>query len=330
MPVTMRDVALQAGVSIKTVSRVVNHQPEISDATRQRVLAVIDNLGYRPNVLARALVTQRTQIIGLVVVTLDNPYFIEVARGLQAAGREHDYQTFLATSDENPREEQHLLESLVAYGVDGIVVYATSYSDGYLAEFAERFRPLVVIHGLVEHPNISHVRPDFEGGARLAVDYLVGRGHRAIGMVANVESPPIRRWRERGYAASLRAHGLTSQPDCIERDWPKIEGGYEATRRLLAGHRELTAIFAYNDLMAIGALKACRELGRRVPDDCAIVGFDDTNLATIVMPNLTTVRVDKCALGRQAFLRLLEKLHHPDVIYPPLILPPELVIRESA
>ena len=124
MPVTMRDVALQAGVSIKTVSRVVNHQPEISDVTRQRVLAVIDSLGYRPNFLARALVTQRTQIIGLVVVTLDNPYFTDIARGVQAAGREHAYQTFLATSDEDPHEEQHILESLVAYGADGLIVYA--------------------------------------------------------------------------------------------------------------------------------------------------------------------------------------------------------------
>lgn len=330
MPVTMRDVAQQAGVSIKTVSRVVNHQAEISDATRQRVLAVIDTLGYRPNALARALVTQRTQIIGLVVVTLDNPYFTDIARGVQAAGREHAYQTFLATSDEDAHEEQHILESLVAYGVDGLIVYATSCSDGYLARFAERFRPLVLIHGLVEHPNISHVRPDFENGARLAVDYLIGRGHRTIGMLANVESPPARRWRERGYASSLGAHGLVMQPDWIERDLAKIEEGCAATRRLLTRQPELTAIFAYNDMMAIGALKACRELGRRVPEDCAIVGFDDTHLATVVMPSLTTVRVDKRELGRQAFLRLLEQLHHPDALYPPLVLPPELVIRESA
>lgn len=330
MPVTMRDVAQQAGVSIKTVSRVVNDQPELSDATRQRVLAVIDSLGYRPNILARALVTQRTQIVGLVVVALDNPCFIEIARGVQAAGRAHDYQVFLITGDEGPHEEQHILKALAAYGMDGIVIYATPHSDRYLAEHAGRFPPLVVIHGLAEHPNISHVRADFEAGARLAVDYLIGRGHRAIGMVANTEAAPARRRCERGYAASLRAHGLTLRPERIEHGPSRIEGGYEAARRLLTAHGELTALFAYNDLMAIGALRACRELRRRVPEDCAIVGFDDAPLATIVTPNLTTVRVDRRELGRQAFLRLLEKMNRPAAVYPPLVLPPELVVRESA
>lgn len=330
MPVTMRDVALQAGVSIKTVSRVVNRQAEISDATRQRVLTVIDTLGYRPNALARALVTQRTQIIGFVAANFDNPYFTEIAHGVTAAGREHGYHTFLATSEEDPGEELRILESLAAYGVDGLIVYPTPLSEGQLLAFAERFTPLIAMHHPIAHPHVGHVRVDFLTGARLAVDHLLDRGHTAIGMLASTVSPPARRWREQGYAESLAARGRAVEPGWVEHDVPTIDGGEKAARRLLTAHPELTAVFAYNDLAAIGALRACRALGRRVPDDCAVVGFDDTTLATIVTPELTTVRVDKRELGWQAFMRLFDMMNRPDAVYPPLILPPELIVRASA
>jgi LacI family transcriptional regulator len=288
----MRDVAQQAGVSIKTVSRVVDHQGEISAATRQRVAAVIDELGYRPNVLARALVTQRTQTLGLVVVTIDNPFYTEVASSVQAIAREHHYHTFLASTENDPVEELNILESLAAQGVDGIIVCPTYLSNDNLLLFAERFRPIVVLHNPIEHPHISQVRADLQLGGKMAVDYLCEKGHTRIGMVASTESPPERRWRERGYADSLLTHGIGFDPRRISRAKFTINGGYEAARVLLTDCPDLTALFAYNDLMAVGAMRACREMSRRVPDDCALIGFDDTALAAVTTPALTTMRVD--------------------------------------
>jgi LacI family transcriptional regulator len=331
VPVTMREVAQQAGVSIKTVSRVVNNQQgEISAATRQRVSAVIDRLGYRPNVQARALVTQRTQTLGLVVVTIDNPFYSEVASSVQAAAREHQYHTFLASTENNLEDELNILESLAAQGVDGIIVCPTYLSNDNLLRFAGRFRPIVCIHNPVEHPHISQVRGDIRLGAQMAVDYLSERGHTRIGMVASTESPPERRWREHGYADGLARHGIPFEPARVRRGSSTIDGGYEVTRELLTACPELTALFAYNDLMAVGALRASQELGRRVPEDCAIVGFDDTAVAAVTTPTLTTVRVDKRELGRRAVERLLEMIDHPNQTYPSLVLPPELVVRQSA
>jgi LacI family transcriptional regulator len=330
VPVTMRDVAQQAGVSIKTVSRVVNHEGEISDATRERVTSVIDELGYRPNVLARALVTQRTQTLGLVVVTIDNPFFSEIASVVQAAAREHHYHTFLASTENNLTDELNILESLAAQGVDGIIVCPTYLSNENLLQFAERFRPIVSIHNPVEHPHISQVRADIRLGAHIAVDYLCEKGHIRIGMVASTESPPERRWREHGYAAGLAEHGIRFEPRWVCRGHSTIEGGYEAAKQLLAGYPDLTALLAYNDLMAVGALRACQELGRRVPEDCAVVGFDDSAVAAVTTPALTTVRVDKRELGRCAVERLFEMIDNPDEVYPPLVLRPELVVRQSA
>ena len=157
MPVTMREVAQQAGVSIKTVSRVVNEQGEISEDTRQRVLAVINRLGYRPNMVARGLVTQRTYTVGLVVADITNPFFPEVARGVQDVARTRDYNIFLCNSDENQQEELHTLHSLAAQGVDGIIIFPCYETKNNLTIFADQYRPIVTVNHLYEHPNIGMV-----------------------------------------------------------------------------------------------------------------------------------------------------------------------------
>ncbi|MCK4316261.1 MAG: LacI family DNA-binding transcriptional regulator, partial [Anaerolineae bacterium] len=170
---TMRDVARKAGVSIKTVSRVVNNQGEISEATRQRVLAIIDELGYRPNRIARAMVTQRTHTIGLVIPDITNPFFSEMTRGVQGLAQVRDYNIFLCSSDEDPQEALQALHSLAAQGVDGIILFAYRASDDDLKAFADNYRPIVFINRSFEHPNVSLIMVDNYRGARLAVDYLI-------------------------------------------------------------------------------------------------------------------------------------------------------------
>lgn len=330
MAITLRDVAQKAGVSIKTVSRVVNDQGEISDDTRQRVQAVIDELGYRPNLIARGLVTQRSYTVGLVFPDITNPFFPEVARGVQDTARARDYNTLLCNSDENKQEELRTLHSLAAQGVDGIIIFPCFHTNDNLNIFAEQYQPVVSVNSRYDHPHISLVLTDNYGGAKQAVEHLYGRGHRHIAMLSGLETSPTRGRRVQGFLNTMAALNLPVTEEAVLAGLPTLESGYEAALRLLRQNPQVTAIFAYNDLLALGAIKACKELGRRVPDDCAIIGFDDVQLASLVSPALTTIRLDKYDIGRQAMGRLLEMLDTPDTRFPAIELGTELVIRESA
>jgi LacI family transcriptional regulator len=330
VPVTMRDVARKAGVSIRTVSRVVNNQGEISDETRQRVLATIEELGYRPSKVARALVTRRTETIGLVFGDITNPFFPEVARGVMDTAEARGYNVFVCNSDENVEQEARILQSLADHAVDGVIIYPGFGGGDDLRAFAEHHGPLVAINCFFDYPGASRVMIDTRRGAKLAVNYLIDKGHTAIGMLAG-QAPSLNLMRRvRGYRDALRAHGLPFVKEWVLAGPPVVERGAESTRQLLTQYPQITAIFAYNDLLAAGAIQACKELGLRVPDDCAAVGFDDIELASLITPSLTTVRVDKYDLGWQAMTRLLEMLDNPGAFFPPIYLDIELVIRESA
>ena len=332
MPVTMRDVAQKAGVSIKTVSRVVNNQGELAESTRQRVLSVIEALGYRPNRVARGLVTQRTYSIGLVVSDITNPFFPEVARGAQDIAWANGYNVFLCNTDGDPDQERATLQSLADHAVDGIIVYPSYDSKERLIAFADYYHPIVVINLFFEHPGVSHLLVDNYQGAKLAVDYLRAKGHTAIGMLTGVQDPtPDRVRRIQGFQETLAASDIQVVNDWIvpSRD-PTFECGYEAARKLLTTYPQITAVFAYNDLLALGAIRACHDLGRVVPTSCAIIGYDDILWAETATPALTSVRVDKYDLGRQAMTRLLAMLDAPETTFQPIHLDVELVLRESA
>jgi LacI family transcriptional regulator len=330
--VTMRDVAREAGVSIKTVSRVVNDQGEISEATRQRVLAVIKELGYRPSRLARALVTQKTQTVGLVVSDITNPFFPQTARGVLDAAMAQGYNVFLCNTGGDPQQELDILHSLADHGVDGIIIYPSYDSDDNLKSFVKHFHPLVVVNHPFEHPGVGQITVSNLRGAKLAVDYLASQGHSAIRMLTGIQDLSHDKVRRiQGFREAMATHGFTEIDDwIIPGKAPTFECGYEDTQRLLIQQPQVTAIFAYNDLLALGALQACRESGRRIPNDCAIIGFDDIIWAAKSIPPLTTIRVDKYALGQQTANRLFDMLENPEDTYSPIYVDVELVIRESA
>lgn len=333
MTATMRDVAREAGVSIKTVSRVVNNQSEISEETRQRVLAAIERLGYRPSKVARALVTQRTDTVGLILGDIANPFFSEVARGVLQTAQAKGYDVFLCNSDYNPEQEIHALHSLADHNVDGMIIFPCWQNKDELKSFASQHRPLVVVNRSFDpHPGMSLVLSEIRQGARLAVEYLIQKGHTAIGMLAGRATPPELMERVQGFREALVAHNLPIVDDWILTGSPNtdVERGEEAARSLLTHHPEVTAVFAYNDLIAMGALRTCQELGRRVPEDLAIVGFDDIPFAQIVSPPLTTIHIDKYELGKQAVTRLLDMLDDPDAEFAPIRMDVELVVRGSA
>lgn len=328
--VTMQDVARRAGVSIKTVSRVVNGQGEIAESTRQRVLATIAELGYRPNRIASALVTQRTRTVGLVIPDITNPFFPEVARGVQDVGQAKDYNIFVCNTDDKLPNMTRILHSLAAQSVDGIITFPDHRNRQELQYFADTFRPIVAINQLIDHTNVSCVMVDKRRGAKLAVEHLIERGHSAIGMLTN-RLPPIETTRRvQGFRQALIEHGIPIVDEWIAANAATLSGGFEATQQLLRAYPQITAIFAYNDLMALGAIRTCRELGRRVPEDCAIIGFDDIQMASIATPSLTTISIDKYELGRQAMTRLLEMLDHPHGSFMPVEVEAKLIVRESA
>ncbi|MBP7960357.1 MAG: LacI family DNA-binding transcriptional regulator [Caldilineaceae bacterium] len=331
MPVTMRDVAERAGVSIKTVSRVVNEQGEISEATRQNVLAVIKELRYRPNLLARGLVTQRTNTIGLVIGDITNPFFSEVARGVQDVARAEGYNIFLANTDSLPDDERKVLRSLADHAVDGIIIFPNSDNEELIGELASREQPIVLVNYLLNHEHVGLVTTDLYAGSRLAVDHLAAKGHQHIGMLAgsNLVVGNNQGRRLRGFRDGLAAYGLPDNPDYVRISPGNMEGGHAAALALLAQHPQITAIYAYNDLLAMGALQACRQMGKRVPDECALIGFDDILMVSLVNPSLTSVRIDKSNLGQQAMHQLLSMIRNPDQPPAPIVLGVDLVIRES-
>ena len=328
--VTIEDVARTAGVSRQTVSRAINNKGEISPATRKRVMEAVEALGYRPSGVARGLATRRTCTVGLVVPDITNPFFPEIARGVQDVARSNDYNVFLCNTDESPEEELQVLHSLAAQPVDGILLFGSRISDDDLTAFADRYRPLVVLNRYLEHPNVSLILVDNGQGAKLAVDHLADQGHNNIGMLAGPVTSPSSLQRVEGFRRAMAARGLSISDDWLLPGAPTIEGGYDAARHLLTQHPQVTALFAYNDLSALGTMQACRDLGHQVPAQCAIIGFDDIRLAAMVSPSLTSVRVDKYYLGQQAMTRLLAMFDRTDATFPPVRVDVALVVRESA
>lgn len=330
--VTIRDVARAAGVSHQTVSRVINNHDKISVATRRRVEEAIRQLNFRPSRTARNLATQRTQTVGLLVPNIANPYFAEVAHGAQEVARASHFSVFLGNTNWDPTAEQQLLHSLASYPVDGIILCSARSSDEELSAFCDSYRPIVLGGRLFTHPHASLVRSDHRAGMRLVVDHLQRQGHTRIAMLAGPAVAPTmsNALRLNEFCDAMRDASLAVDERWIVHGPLTMEGGYQSAHRLFTTAPEITAICAHNDLMAIGALKACRESGRKVPTDCAVIGYNDTDLAAMVEPALTSVRVDTFEVGRQQMQRLLEMMGQPEDCFSELLLPvTELVQRAS-
>ena len=328
--ITIEDVAKAAGVSRQTVSRAINDKGEISAATKDRVMKAVQQLGYRPSRLAQGMVTQRTRTIGLLIGDITNPYFAEVARSVQDIAQKKDYNVFLSNSDDLLELEMKNMHSLASQGVDGIISLSNSMAEKELFAFSEQYDgiPVVMINRPIDHPHISNVLTDNFHGAQLVTEYLVGKGHQHIGMIANVREPIDKIKRVLGFQAVMAQHNLSS--DALMLDLPTMEGGHAVTKKLLAEYPQLTAVIAYNDLMALGTIRACHDMGKRVPDDVAVIGFDNIHSGKMSVPALSTVDIDTYSIGREAICRLLEMLDNPDNSFPPIHLDVSLVLRESA
>ena len=328
--VTMKHVAREAGVSVMTISRVVNDKGGVSQTTRERVQAVIERLGYRPSDIARGLVTRRTATIGLVVPDVANPFFPEVARGAEHVAYEEGYNVFLCNTEEDTQRELGVLHSLEEKRVDGVVLCSSRLEEEQLEKALARYPAAVLVNRRSRHDEVGVVLIEDEEGGRIATEHLLRAGHRAIGFVAGPQASSSGQRRVAGFCAALGAASLHCNSDWIRHCSPTVEGGHKVAHELLAAYPYLTALVCHNDLIAIGALQACADLERAVPDDVAVVGFDDIPLAALVTPPLTTCRIPRYELGVQAMRLLLDQINELSSECAEVVLRPTLVVRASA
>lgn len=327
---TIADVAREAGVSMMTVSRVINEKGDVSDDTRQRVLAVVERMDYRPSGIARSLATQRTGTIGLVVPDISNPFFADVARGVADAAYDEDYSVFLCSSDEDPARELEFVASLEEKRVDGLIVCSSRLSSADLTVALARHANVVLINRRARNGGAGAVLADDECGARMIVEHLIGSGHQDIAFLAGPPASYSGKARLSGYRSVLHASGRVYQPELVLHCAPTADGGAEAAEQLLALRPGITALFCYNDLVAVGALRTCARLGMEVPQQIAIAGFDDISVASLVNPPLTTCRVPRYDIGVQANRLLLIQINGEPCNGCETVLPVELVVRASA
>lgn len=298
MPATIRDVARACGVHISTVSRTFSAPHLVNPETRSRVLACAEELGYRPNRAARALITGRTHNIGLIVADIANPFFPPLIKAAESQARQRDYHVFVADTNEDPAVEEELVHAL-AKQVDGVLLCSPRMSNS-LIERLSREVPLVVINRQVA--GLPAVVMDVGQGARLAIEHLTGLGHRDIALLGGPRGSWTNREIRRAATAAARAADATLT--VLGPNPPTEGGGYamaEQVRR--AG---VTAVLAYNDLMAIGLIEGLDALGIQVPRDISVVGIDDIALSRLTRPKLTTVATPTAAAGRTAVDMLLQ------------------------
>jgi LacI family transcriptional regulator len=305
MTVTIADVAARAGVSTATVSRVLSGLGRASEATQARVLEAARDLGYRPSEVARSLKRRSTQTIGLIITDIENPYFPQLVRSVEDAARAAGYTVLLCNAADDPDREAAYLELLADRRVDGLVIAASSLGARHGDWLTAPPIPVVLVNTAAPDADLPSIMSDNEGGARMITEHLLQLGHRRFGYLMppprNVDAPE----RLAGVRRALRQAGVDADALHIARGEALVWGGEVAANELLDRVPETTAFVAYNDLMAIGALRALRQRERHVPGDASVVGFDDVALAAYVDPPLTTISQRTDEMGRWAVERLI-------------------------
>jgi len=337
-PATLRDVAMQAGVSEATVSRALRDDPRVAMETRARVQEVAQQLHYRPNALARSLATQRSQLVGVVVPNVTNPLYTEVVEGIESTLFREGYTVVFCDSHFDLEREDHALQVLWEQRVAGIIVAPIDSQQGHLHWMPERGMPNVWLDSSdIPLLDINQVAVDDGLGAYLACQHLLALGHRRIALINGPTSVLACAERLKGYERALTEQGVTLDAGLIAEGNLVIQGGYEAALNLLRRRPDLTAIFCANDAMAIGALKALREAKLAVPEQVSLVGCDDIPVAEQLQPALTTVWQPKYELGQIAARILLSHIRHAEAhpngghayAYQRVLLQPRLIVRST-
>jgi len=326
----MQDVAQLAGVSVTTVSHVINDTRFVSEEVRQRVATAMRELRYQPNALARSLRLGQTRTFGMIVPDSANPFFAEVARAIENASFAGDHNVILCNSDGDLNKELVYANVLMEKQVDGIIFVAAGLSSEHLRSIIMRDVPVVVADRSLPDVEVDTVEADHYGGGYAATEHLISLGHRRIGCIAG---PPVltsSAERLRGYRGALAAHCLPADDDLVQTGDFQYTGSALAMSRLLALREPPTAVFASNDMMAVAAIHVAADLRLRVPEDLAVVGFDDIALASFSNPPLTTIAQPKQEMAETAIRLLFARISNPTAPAQRLLLPVQLVVRRSS
>lgn len=303
---TSHDVAKKAGVSIATVSRVLNDSPLVTESARRQVLRAVKELNYQPNRAAQRLRAGRSHVIGLIISDIQNPFFTSVVRGIEDLAYQHGYSLILCNSDEDIQKEQLYIEILSSERVAGVIIVPTGINC--CAPLLNLRMPVVVMDRVLAGFDTDTVVVENVAGAFAATKYLIELGHQRIGLVGAPPGISVGIERQLGYEKALGDSGIATDEALIRAGNFKETGGYQATRELLDLKPRPTALFVANNLMTLGALVAIRESGLKIPEDISIIGFDDMPWANLLQPPLTAIAQPTYELGHHAAQLLLERL----------------------
>ncbi|RMF79802.1 MAG: LacI family transcriptional regulator [Chloroflexi bacterium] len=326
---TIRDVAKAANVSISTVSHVINGTRYVSPDTEMRVMNAIEKLHYQHNRLASSLRNRKTHTIGVLVPNCANPYFAELLEGIESICYENDYHIIMGNAHDDSEREQAYVDVLISRQVDGILLISTGAYDQSLQQIHASNTPVVIVDRSANLAGVDEISTDNRMGGRIATEYLIGLGHRRIGCVAGLPMLTLSTDRLQGYYDAFHAHQLTPKEAWIVRGDFQYQSGYDAAKQLMQLDEKPTAIFACNDLMAVGVMAALSALNFHVPDDVSVIGYDDVPLASFVNPRLTTIAQPARDIGKLAVKRLLERIETSDSPVQQTMLPVKLIERDS-
>jgi LacI family transcriptional regulator len=305
--VTIYDVAREANVSMATVSRVVNGNPNVKPATRKKVSEVIDRLGYRPNAVARGLASKKTTTVGVIIPDISSIFFAELARGIEDIATMYNYNIILSNSDDNPDKELRLLNTMLGKQVDGIVFMGSNITEELVNEFQKSPVPIVLAGSVEDTKQIPSVNINYEEAAFDAATFFTDKGHSRIAFVSGNLSEPINMKKLAGYKRGLESAGLSyDEENVVEGDYT-YDSGFESFEKFLGNKEKPTAIIVSSDEMALGIVHAAQDKGYSVPDDFEVISFDNTRLTLMVRPQISTVIQPLYDIGAVA-MRLLTKL----------------------
>lgn len=326
---TLKDVAKRAKVSVSTVSYVLNKKKVVKPDTKQRILQAVEEVGYRPNQVARGLKTRRTYTLGVIVPDITNEFFTQIVRGIEDTADRDGYSTILCNTDNDAQKEKKYIETLMSKDIDGLIFIGTGETQD-IAEENDAI-PVVVVDRKLGN-GLNFITVDNVRGGYMATDYLLGKKKSEVAFLTGALS--IRTFFDRmtGYINALRDHGVKYNKLLIRECEFSTDGGYRALSGMIEEGVGIDSVFAANDFIALGAIRALMEQGRRIPEDISIVGFDDIALSSIYMPALTTIRQPKYEMGQKAAEIILEEIREKASgrkESKQIILEPSLVIRET-
>lgn len=329
MKVTIYDVAERANVSIATVSKVINSTGRISEITSQRVKEVMEELNYKPSIVASALTSKKTGTIGLLVPDVSNPYFCEVCRRIEDWCRKYGYGVTICNTDNSDQKTVEYIELLEQKGIDGLIISSTvQYKKEVIQNLLKNKVPFVLFSTVIRNLDTCAVTVDGYYGAHQAVEHLIDQGCQTIAFIGEEQ------WRSgarlRGYCDALIEHGLKVDEDCVKYVTPTISAGKIAIGEILDSAKQIDAVFAFNDVLAVGVLKELQVRKIRVPEDIKIVGFDNTLLSEITTPTLSTVAQPVDEMAQKAVELVIEGIKNPNTKTIKIEITPELIIRESS